>query len=329
MTPIYEISVDGTNINSKLESRGIAITVTDERGFESDTCEITVDDTNAANRVKFPPTKAKISIKLGYKGSGYVLTGVFVVDGYSHNGAPDQLTIRGKAATQTVTSGLKLRKTRSWHDTTIGAIVSEIAKENGLEAAITPAIASKQLKSVQQSNESSQHFLTRLAERNGAFFKISHDKLLFIQRGKSETVSGKALPLITINRSDGDTHDFDHPEAPKFDGVQAEYRDHSKAKTESVTVGGDGNKKTLRKTYKSAEEAQNAAEAEQEKMEQSAETLTLNLAVARAGITVEGKLNVQGFHTQIDGDTWVVVSVTTTLNDSGLTQSVRAERKIP
>ncbi len=328
MTPIYEISVDGTNINRKLESRGISITVTDERGFESDTCEITVDDTNVANRVKFPPTKAKISIKLGYKEKGNVLTGDFVVDGYSHSGAPGRLTIRGKAATQTVTSGLKLRKTRSWHNTLIGVIVTQIAAENGLESAITPAIAAKQLKSVQQSNESSQHFLTRLAERNGAFFKISHDKLLFIQRGKSETVSGKALPSITINRSDGDAHDFDHPEAPKFEGVQAEYRDHKKAKVESVAVG-DGNKKTLRKTYKSAEEAKDAAEAEQAKMEQAAETLTLNLAVARAGIAVEGRLNVKGFHPQIDGDAWVVVSVTTTLDDGGLIQSVRAERKIP
>ena len=328
MTPTYEVSVDGTNINSKLDAGGISITVTDERGFESDSCEITIDDTSRTQRVQFPPTKAKISIKLGYKETGNVLTGEFIVDGYSHSGAPDQLTIRGKSATQVVTSGLKLRKTRSWKNTTIGAIINQIASENGLEAAITPAIAEKSQKSVQQSNESSQHFLTRLAERNGAFFKISHGKLLFMQRGKSETVSGNPLPPVLIDRKDGDTHDFDHPEKPKFEGVQAEYRATSKAKTESVAVG-DGNLKTLRKTYKSADEATDAAEAEQAKMEQSAETITLNLAFARAGVQTEGKLTLTGFHPQIDGDAWICASVTTTLGDSGLIQSIRAERKIP
>lgn len=327
MTPTYELSVAGTNINPKAGPRIVSIRVTDERGLESDTVEITVDDTDPKERVAFPATGAKISVKLGYKETGMVLTGEYTVDAFSHSGAPDQLVIRGKAASQVVSSGLKTRKTTSWHDTTLGAVLGDIASRNGLTPAISPALAGIALKSTHQSNESDQHYCTRLAKQHKAFFKVAQGRLVFAEQGKSQTVSGKPLPAVTINRTDGDAHSFEHPERPKHEGTQAAYHDPKSGETKTVETG-TGNKKTLRKTYKSEEDAKAAVESDQEKTEQAAQTLNLALALARPDIQAETPLTATGFHPQIDGSNWVVKSVTTELGDNGLVQSVVAERPL-
>ena len=327
MTPIFELSVAGTNINPKAGPRILSIRVTDERGLESDTVEITVDDTDPKERVAFPATGAKISVKLGYEETGMVLTGEYTVDAFTHSGAPDQLTIRGKAATQTVNSGLKIRKTDSWHDTTLGAVLSAVASSSGLQPAISPALAGIAVKSLHQGNESDQHFCTRLAKQHKAFFKVAQGKLIFAESGKSQTVSGKPLPGVTIKRSDGDGHTFEHPERPEHEGTQAAYHDTATGKTKTAETG-KGNKKTLRKTYKSKEDAQAAVDSDQSKTEQAAKNLTLALALARPDIQAETPLTVTGFHPQIDGGGWVVKSVTTELGDGGLIQSVQAERPL-
>lgn len=327
MTPYYEVSVDGTNINNRIGKRIVSVSMTDKRGFESDSCEIVVDDTKSDERVKFPRTKAKISITLGYRETVAVITGEYVVDGYSFDGPSYKLTIRGKSANQSKASNLKLRKTRSWHDTTLGEVIRQIATETGLQATVSPALANRTQASLQQSNESSQHFLTRLAQKNSAFFKVSHDRLIFMEQGKAETVSGKNMPAITIKAADGDVIEFDHPEAPQYDGVQAEWRDHASGTTQSVQTGA-GNRKTLRKLHKSKEEATAAANSEQAAMDQQAETLTMHLALARAGIQAESRLNPNGYHPEIDGDKWVCTGVTTSYNEGGLIQTVEAERPI-
>ncbi len=51
-------------------------------------------------------------------------------------------------------------------------------------------------------------FLSRLAERNGASVSVKAGKLLFLKAGSAMTASGKPIPQMTVERGDGDRHQF-------------------------------------------------------------------------------------------------------------------------
>ncbi|MEG8025131.1 hypothetical protein QP162_13195 [Sphingomonas aurantiaca] len=104
--------------------------------------DLVIDDTDGA--VALPPTGAKIHVWLGWKqGSdvtlGLVDKGWFIVDEVAHGGPPDLITIRARSAD--FTSDLKTRREKSWHGTTLGAIVTEIAQRHQLTPRCAASLA--------------------------------------------------------------------------------------------------------------------------------------------------------------------------------------------
>ncbi|WP_264768351.1 contractile injection system protein, VgrG/Pvc8 family, partial [Klebsiella pneumoniae] len=73
------------------------------------------------------------------------------------------------------------------------------------------------------SQESDAKFLTRLAERNGGEVSVKAGKLLFLKAGRGVTASGKAIPQVTITRSDGDRHQFSIADRGAYTGVTAKW----------------------------------------------------------------------------------------------------------
>ncbi|QMB05620.1 phage late control D family protein [Citrobacter freundii] len=219
VAPAYMLTLDGADITQNFSDRLIGLTMTDNSGFEADQLDIALDDTDGL--VELPPRGASLTLWLGWQGSALVNKGRFTVDEIEHRGAPDTLTIRGRSADFRGT--LNSRREQSWHDTTLGVIVETIAQRNKLTASVADALKAIAIPHIDQTQESDAAFLSRLAERNGASVSVKAGKLLFLKAGSAMTASGKPIPQMTVERGDGDRHQFAIADREAYTGVTAKW----------------------------------------------------------------------------------------------------------
>lgn len=219
VAPAYMLTLDGADITQNFSDRLIGLTMTDNRGFEADQLDIALDDTDGL--VEMPPRGASLTLWLGWQGSALVNKGSFTVDEIEHRGAPDTLTIRGRSAD--FRGSLNSRREQSWHDTTLGGIVETIAQRNKLTASVADALKTIAIPHIDQTQESDAAFLSRLAERNGASVSVKAGKLLFLKAGSAMTASGKPIPQMTVERGDGDRHQFAIADREAYTGVTAKW----------------------------------------------------------------------------------------------------------
>ncbi|MBN0602767.1 phage late control D family protein, partial [Pseudomonas aeruginosa] len=88
----------------------------------------------ADGQIVLPRRGAVITLALGWKGQPLFPKGSFTVDEIEHAGAPDRLTIRARSADFRET--LNTRREKSWHQTTVGDVVKEIAARHNLTMAL-------------------------------------------------------------------------------------------------------------------------------------------------------------------------------------------------
>lgn len=219
VAPAYMLTLDGEDITQNFSDRLIGLTMTDNRGFEADQLDIALDDTDGL--VELPPRGASLTLWLGWQGSALVNKGSFTVDEIEHRGAPDTLTIRGRSAD--FRGSLNSRREQSWHDTTLGVIVETIVQRNKLTASVADALKAIAIPHIDQTQESDAAFLSRLAERNGASVSVKAGKLLFLKAGSAMTASGKPIPQMTVERGDGDRHQFAIADREAYTGVTAKW----------------------------------------------------------------------------------------------------------
>ncbi|MDX7379686.1 contractile injection system protein, VgrG/Pvc8 family, partial [Enterobacter hormaechei] len=60
-------------------------------------------------------------------------------------------------------------------------------------------------------------------DRNGASVSVKAGKLLFLKAGTGRTASGKPIPQMTIERGDGDRHQFAIADREAYTGVTAKW----------------------------------------------------------------------------------------------------------
>jgi hypothetical protein len=219
LTPAFMLALNSQDITGNISDRLINLTMTDNRGFEADQLDIELDDTDGL--VELPVRGAVLSLYLGWKGFALVGKGDFTVDEVEHHGAPDAVTLRARSADFRGT--LNSRREESWHDTTLGAVVGAIAARNKLKACVVTSLAGIPIPHIDQSQESDAVFLTRLAERNGGAVSVKAGKLLMLKAGSGTTATGKNIPQTSIERSDGDRHQFAIADRGAYTGVTAKW----------------------------------------------------------------------------------------------------------
>ncbi|WP_317891485.1 contractile injection system protein, VgrG/Pvc8 family, partial [Escherichia coli] len=176
-TPAFSISIEGRDITTVLDNRLMSLTLTDNRGFEADQLDLELDD--ADGKIVLPRRGAVITLALGWKGQPLFPKGAFTVDEIEHTGAPDRLTIRARSADFRET--LNTRREKSWHKTTIGEVVKEIAARHKLKMVLGKDLSDKLVEHIDQTNESDGSFLMRLARQYGAIASVKNGNLLFIR----------------------------------------------------------------------------------------------------------------------------------------------------
>ncbi|MFV8868946.1 phage late control D family protein [Serratia fonticola] len=219
VAPAFMLTMQGNDITQNISPRLLSLSLVDNRGFEADQLDIELDD--ADGQVMMPVRGAVLSLLLGWQGQPLVNKGTFTVDEVEHRGAPDTLTIRARSADFRGT--LNSRREESYHDTTLGAVLEKIAARNKLTASVAEGLASIAIPHIDQSQESDAKFLTRLATRNGAEVSVKAGKLLFLNGGSGVTASGKPIPQVTIERRDGDQHQFAIADRGAYTGVTAKW----------------------------------------------------------------------------------------------------------
>jgi uncharacterized protein len=319
--PTFRLSLDGRDITPTVEARLVSLQLEEARGDTADQLDITLSDHDG--KLQIPSKGVTIALAIGWVGSPLVDKGTFVVDEAEHSGSPDQITIRARSAE--LGESLRTRRDQSWHDLTVGDILGTIAKRNNLTLRIDTALAAKALAHIDQTNESDINFLSRLGQRYDAVATVKKGKLIFLPINGTKTSAGKRLPTITITRQSGDSHSYTQCDRDSYTGVEAYWHDGKKANRTGVTVGTKVHLRTLKETYASAAEARQAAQAEWQRIQRGAATLSITLALGNPSLVPQSTVEVIGFKDQIDGTEWLVAKSIHTFNDSGFVTRAEME----
>lgn len=349
--PAFRLTMDGQDITQRLDKRLISLTLTDNRGFEADQLEIELDD--ADGQVQLPRRGVVLNLALGWQGQPLISKGSYTVDEIEHSGTPDRLTLRARSADFRAT--LNTRREKSWHQTTVGDMVKEIAARHKLAPALSDEMSKMAIDHLDQTNESDASFLMRLARQCGALACVKDGNLLFIRQGQGKTVSGRALPVITLTRDKGDGHRFTLADRDAYTGVIASWlhtREPKKKETTKVKrkrrrkttekakkepeakqgdylIGTDENVLVLSRTYANRSNAERAAKMQWERLQRGVASFSIQLARGRADLYTEMPVKVSGFKQQVDSGEWIITTLTHSLTaDSGYTTSLELEVKI-
>ena len=326
---VYDLVVDGKSISPTANPRLHALSLTEKRGADADELEIVLNDGDG--KLAIPPAGATISLKLGWlaleEGAAPTLIdkGSFRIDERCHSGTPDRLTIRARSAD--LTRAFRTRRTQTWRDTTLGAVLGDIAARNSLQAAVAADKAVIVIDHLTQGRESDSAFLTRLGRIHDAVATVKAGRLLFAAVGAGETASGQPIPSAAITRSSGDRHSWQSAERENYSGVIVEWQDRGAGRRRQVVVGSADNAKKLGRTYASERAARRAADAHQTKQERKGAQFSLDLAIGDPALYPERKLTVAGFKPDIDSTEWLIVETRHTLDSAGgLKTSLQMER---
>ncbi|WP_054633118.1 phage late control D family protein [Pantoea stewartii] len=346
--PAFRLTMAGADVTQTIQKRLISLTLTDNRGFEADQLDIELDD--ADGLLQLPRRGVVLKLALGWEGEPLIIKGSYTVDEIEHSGTPDRLTLRARSADFRQT--LNTRREKSWHKTTVGEITKAIAEKHKLDLALGSDVEKMVIDHIDQTNESDASFLMRLARQCGALACVKDGKLLFIRQGQGKNASGKALPVITIQRRDGDNHRFTLADRDAYTGVIASWlhtrepakKPETKVKRRRITtakkkepeakqgdylVGTDENVLVLSRTYANRSNAERAAKMQWERLQRGVATFSIQLARGRAELYTEMPVKVTGFKKQIDDGEWIITTLTHSLSaDSGYTTSIELEVKI-
>ncbi|MBK0062609.1 MULTISPECIES: contractile injection system protein, VgrG/Pvc8 family [unclassified Acinetobacter] len=324
---IYKVVVNGQDITAKINSRLISMTIADNRGIEADSVLMNLSDHDGL--LDIPPKGAEIEVWIGWSSTGLLYKGKYFIKEREHSGTPDVLSLRATSAD--LKASLKRKREDSFHDKTIGEIISSIAARNGLDAIIQDKLASIKLAFIEQ-NESDANLMTRIADEHDAIATVKNGTLLFLAKGKAETVTGQSLPEIEITRQQGDRHRFsDTSEGDDISGVTCYYYDLKLPLKQQVTIGNSSlNVREIRHPFRDRETALHKAQSEYNHIKRKATSFSYSFSRGRPELIPEMTFKFTGLKSPIDDIVWLGTQVTHRLDGSGgFTTDVTLEVMLP
>lgn len=316
---VYDLVVDGVSINALVNPRLKSLSLTEKRGADADELQLVLDD--ADGRLDVPPAGAVISLRLGCVDLAGGATpqlidkGRFIVQDREHGGVPDQLTLTARSAD--LTRAFRARRTQTWRDTTLGAVLAELAGRNGLQVRVWPAKATITVRTLSQGRESDSAFLARLGRLHDAVATVKNQTLIFAPIGSGQTAGGDPIPPFEIRRASGDRHRWKAAERDTYSGVTVEYQDRAAGDRRTLTLGSADNARRLGRVYGSEASARRAAESARSSQDRKGATFSIDLAAGRPDLYPERKGRVTGFKPQIDDVEWLITEVQHQLDSGG------------
>lgn len=323
--PRWKVTLDGRDLTSTLAPRLMSLKISACRQYSADQLDIELSDHDG--QLALPPKTATLQVWLGWDDTGLTDMGTFAIDELEHTGAPDQLILRGRSAH--LRGDLRQQREQSYTDTTVGAIIDQLAGRNNLTPRCHASLADAVIDHVEQTNESDINFLTRLGKHYDAVATIKAGALIFCPIGEGTTPTGKPLPSVTLVRADGDQHRYHAADRDAYGGIRALYDDVHTGKTEAVLVGTDDGQgvKTLRTIYASKSNALRAARSEYGRLLRGIVTFEYSLARGRPDLYPEMHVRVRGFKPEIDDTDWIIVRAEHALDGQGFMTRLELEHR--
>jgi len=320
------LSIDGgEDLASKVNPRLLSLRLSELREAEADTLEIRL--LNRDGRIAVPRTGAVLNLSLGWKSGddvavGLVDKGSFTVDEVGQEGPPDAVVIKARSAD--LTGLLRQRRTKTWRDTDLSAILTEIAGRHGREAKVALDFEGRAIDAIEQEGKSDAAFVADLGRRYDAVATWKGGFLLFLPIGASSTATGAPLARATLTKRDGWAWTFRQRDREAYDGAEAQWQDQDAGQRKTITIGGDSRRK-LKRIYATEGEARQAAQSAVKRAERTPHTFTYELAVADPALQPDARVSLSGWGEKIDGFEWLVERVDTEFGAGGLQQKVELE----
>lgn len=318
MHPIVRVSVDGRPVAGAFYERLISLSVTDNEGTTADGFDCELAD-GPPDFLEIPRKGASFVPELGYVETGSRSLGRFTVDQVRLPCLPWRMQLSGKSAD--MRSGkLKENRERHWDDTTLGAVVAQIAGEHGLTPAISPELAGHPYAWLGQQDESDLHLVERLARRHNALFAIKDGILVFAARGSGLTASGAAMGsvIVTPDMVLKGTLVADYTDRTKYRSVVAYWQDRATAKRVEVEVAADADGDSVYRIpepYADAAEADAAATSKAKALKRGEGGVQVTV-VGDTGIVAGAPLLFAGIRPGVDGVPYVIATATHTYSKS-------------
>lgn len=321
VTPAWRLSVDGEDATAALSVHVASIRVETTTDRTTDSLEIECAE-NAA--LAAPPTGRKLRPSLGYEGRQLVPMGEFWHTETDLELVPRRLRIRATGADFRPQSGIRAPRTRAWHDTTLGAIVEEIAAEHGLAPRVDAALGAHAIAHADQTAESDLHLLQRIALHWNGTAKEAGSDLVLAAAGAGASASGVALPAVRLTPDSGITAGrVEYRDRPRFSSVRAPYRELALAATVLAVAGAGEPALDLAETSPDREQATAAANARLSQLRREGAKLTISMP-GRPELSAGSPITTAGWGPVADG-AWIATRITHTLSPTaGFTTDVSA-----
>lgn len=319
------LTLDGVDLADRVNPRLVELTLTEKRGGEADELSVTLQ--NADGQLAMPDPGKVIALALGWQQGddvpvGLVDKGRYTVDEVEASGPPDRIAIRARSADLSGT--YRQRRTKAWKDTTLGAVLSDIATRHGVTAQVHPDLSGKLIATLDQNGKSDMAFVKDLGSRYDALATWKDRRLIFMAVGSTTTASGAPIPMLTLTRRDGWAWSFTRAQRDENDGVEAQYHDPAAGRRKKHATGGT-NPKRLKRVYANEADAKQAAEAEAKKRARGGYRFEYDLAIADCRIQPNRRVTLSGWNSTIDAVKWLVDTVETTLTSAGIRQKITLE----
>lgn len=318
---IFAAVAEALDITAKVRPRLLSLTLTEKRGGEADQLDILIDDSDGG--MDLPAKGAALQLKLGWRAGSIVPVGLvdkgrFLVDEVEWSGAPDQIRITARSAD--LTNSFRVRRERSFRDTTLGKIAQDVAKAHGWTSRIDPALAAIAVRILGQSHQSDMALLRRLGREHDAVATVKNRTLILSPIGKGATATGRAFPAIAITRRDGSGFMYREVDRSAGTGVEARWHDQESGDRKTVKVGGGDGKGTahrLRRVYHTEAEARAAAKAAKNRNTRAEGEFEIALGYGRPDYQPEQPVKLGGFKRQVDARRWIIAELSHSLDGSG------------
>jgi len=316
---IFKVEANRVDIRDAIRDRLYSLQISDGAGFESDLLEVVLIDDDPTAPLEMPPTGAEIEVTMGYELFSRKM-GLFVVDELELAGWPLALVVRARAApfdkTKYGKTDLQTQKNRSWEKgSTLAKLLETLAKEHGMEPAISASMAGIVLPHLDQREESDINFLLRVVRKYDGVVKPAGGYLTITKRGEGLSASGAELPTVTLTRTDISDFRLTQQKRDTAGTVIAYYKVSKKAARTEIKVGNGEPVKRIGTNYPTKEMALAAAKAEYNRRLRGESKLGLTL-IGSPEFMAEMIVNITDVHPAINGE-WLVETCRHRLGDSG------------
>lgn len=232
--PKWLINYEGQDVTDEIAPMVTNVAYTDYVHGKSDEIEITLEDTDSLWRELWYPSEGdRIDLKIGYVGEPLLNCGRFEVDDVTLDHSPRMVSIRGLAVP--TSSPVRTRVSAAYDQTTLDAIVAQVAARHSLE--VVGTVEAIPLRRITQAEETDLGFLRRLAESYGYVFSLRADRLTFFSLLELEATPA----ALSFDRTDlGRGTRFEAKTQGTYTACEVSYLDPLTGKVSTARVEASG-----------------------------------------------------------------------------------------